>query len=70
MRNRTKRLADWLTMVGVEGKESTKAKLGKGAVQAFKLRPETYFCVTAQFIISRSLLSTTATALTISRTKW
>ena len=62
-----------LTMVGVESKDSTKAKLGKSAGQNFRLRselrPETHFAVTAQFIISLSLPlpSTTKTVPTISR---
>ena len=46
-----------LTMVGVEGKESTMSKLGKGACQNFRLRPETYRRVTAQFIISLSAIN-------------
>jgi hypothetical protein len=60
-------------MVGVESKDSTKAKLGKSAGQNFRLRselrPETHFAVTAQFIISLSLPlpSTTKTVPTISR---
>jgi hypothetical protein len=41
-------------MVGVESKESTTAKLSKGVGQNLKLRPETHFSVTAQFIISLS----------------
>jgi hypothetical protein len=55
-------------MVGVESKDSTIAKLGKSAGQNFRLRPElrpeTYFTITAQFIISLSLPlpSTTKTA--------
>lgn len=59
MREKTDRWLTALTMVGVVGKESTMTKLGHGAGQHFRLRPETYFRVTAQFVISLSLLSAT-----------
>jgi hypothetical protein len=58
-------------MVGVESKDSTIAKLSKGAgrIQTqTKLRPETLSAVTVQFIISLSPLpSTTKTVPGISR---
>jgi hypothetical protein len=57
-------------MVGVEEKDSTITKLGRGAKREFKLRSETYFDITVQFVISLSLPSTTTIAPTISRTKW